>query len=754
MVKKWIIAVAALAHLAGCAPPGRDIECVDDDTCDRFVGGECVVYEESGRQWCSYPDEDCPSRRRWSDLDVGDGLEDMCMEVTVDAGADASGDATLASLAATVGVLEPAFDPAVTDYQLDVLLVEDLVAFTPTATVAAGVTITVDGMDVASGVMSDALVLAPGAREVDIVVVADGGAINTYHVHLRRGIDALAAIELSYDGGALANALSPTFDPTTDTYAVSVGLWVQRLQLTVELVAPESTVTVSGGSVPAGVPSLPTLLNLGLTSIPIVVTTTGGEQRTYTLNVTRASAVLQQAYTKASNTGAVDNFGASIAMWGDTLAVGAPGEDSAGTGIGADQIDNSASGSGAVYVFTRTGTAWVQQAYLKPPNTGAGDAFGNSIGLWGDTLAVGARGESSAAVGVGGNQADNSAAGSGAVYVFVRSGITWSQQAYVKASNTDATDAFGTSIALWGDTLAVGAVQEDSAATGVGGNESDDSATSSGAVYVFTRSGVTWSQQAYIKASTSGLGDRFGVSVALWDDTLAVGAYFEDSSAVGIGGNQADDSAGDAGAAYVFSRSAGTWSQQAYIKASNTGAGDYFGTSVALWDDTLVVGAPEEDSAATVVDGNQGDNTASGAGAAYVFVRTGATWSQQEYLKASNSNADDEFGKSVALWGNALAVGAWHESSVATGIGGSQIDNSADNAGAAYVFTRFTTSWTQQSYVKASNTNANDSFAVSVSLWGDSLAIGAIGESSAAFGVGGNQSDNSALASGAVYVVR
>ena len=129
--------------------------------------------------------------------------------------------------------------------------------------------------------------------------------------------------------------------------------------------------------------------------------------------------------------------------------------------------------------------------------------------------------------------------------------------------------------------------------------------------------------------------------MAVSGDTVVVGALWEDSSATGVNGNQSDNSAADAGAAYVFVRSGTTWSQQAYLKASNTGAGDYFGCSVAVSGDTVVVGAYGEDSSATGVNGNQSDNSATDAGAAYVFVRSGTTWSQQAYLKASNTGADD-----------------------------------------------------------------------------------------------------------------
>jgi FG-GAP repeat protein len=153
---------------------------------------------------------------------------------------------------------------------------------------------------------------------------------------------------------------------------------------------------------------------------------------------------------------------------------------------------------------------------------------------------------------VNGNQSDNSATSAGAAYVFVRSGTTWTQQAYLKASNTEANDFFGFSVAVSGDTVVVGAPREASNATGVNGNQSDNSATSAGAAYVFVRSGTTWSQQAYLKASNTETGDDFGFSVAVSGDTIVVGAWGEDSNATGVNGNQNDNSLGQAGAAYTF----------------------------------------------------------------------------------------------------------------------------------------------------------------------------------------------------------
>src|SRR5882762_1597082 len=178
-------------------------------------------------------------------------------------------------------------------------------------------------------------------------------------------------------------------------------------------------------------------------------------------------------------------------------------------------------------------------AYIKASNAKKDDQFGFTVALSGDgnTMAVGATAEDSAPKGINGNQTDHSALNAGAVYVFVRSGGNWIQQAYVKTSNAKAGDQFGASLALSGDgnTLAVGATGESSSATGVNGNQADTSMSGAGAVYVFTRSGATWTQQAFVKASNTGEkedGDQFGYSVAISSDgnTLATGAIAEDRS--------------------------------------------------------------------------------------------------------------------------------------------------------------------------------------------------------------------------------
>jgi hypothetical protein len=486
------------------------------------------------------------------------------------------------------------------------------------------------------------------------------------------------------------------------------------------------------------------------------------------------AAGLAQAigYMKASNTQGADNFGLAVALSGDglTLAIGASSEDSGSTGINSVP-DESASGAGAVYVFSRVSGAWVQQAYVKASNAGSGDNFGFAISLSddGNTLAVGAQGESSSVGGIN-SVPDEAALSSGAAYVFVRSAGTWTEQAYVKASNPDMADSFGSAVALSGDgnTLAVGAPSEASALTGVtAGSVSEatagNAASNSGAVYVFARNAASWSQQAYVKASNTDSPDFFGNAVALSGDgnTLAVGAPFEGSALTGVtAGTVSEAMTGNgapfSGAVYVFARNAGSWSQQAYVKASNTGGSDMFGSSVSLSGDgnTLAAGAPGEASSSTGIDSTP-DEAAAGAGAAYVYTRSAGTWTQQAYVKASNTEASDDFGTSVALSkdGNALAVGAPREDGSGTGIEPSS-DEGAANSGAVYFYSRSAGVWAQQSYVKATNTQSEDRFGRSVTLSGDgnTLAVGAIGEDSDSTGINGPQGNNNSPQSGAAYL--
>jgi len=268
----------------------------------------------------------------------------------------------------------------------------------------------------------------------------------------------------------------------------------------------------------------------------------------------------EQDKLMASDAQAGDEFSYSVAVSGDTVVVGARGEDSGG------------SDAGAAYVFVRNGTSWVQQDKLMASDAQVYDWFGYSVAVSGDTVVVGAPYEAS-----GGFDA-------GAAYVFVRNGTAWSQQAKLTASDAEAYDWFGYSVAVAGDTVVVGAYGE------------DDGGTDAGAAYVFVHDGTSWDEQGKLMASDAQAYDYFGVSVAVSGNTVAIGAFHEDDGGI------------SAGAAYVFVYDGTSWDEQAKLMASDAQANDQFGVSVAVSGDTVVVGAPYEDSG--------GSDT----GAAYVFV--------------------------------------------------------------------------------------------------------------------------------------
>ena len=300
----------------------------------------------------------------------------------------------------------------------------------------------------------------------------------------------------------------------------------------------------------------------------------------------------------------------------------------------------------------------------------------------------------SAATTINGNQEDNSAADAGAAYVFVRSGSTWTQQAYIKPSNAQGGDRFGFSITLTadGNTMAVGSYDEDGGATGVNGAVNED-APGSGAAYVFVRRGTAWMQDAYVKQTTTVRNSALGSAVALSADgsTLAVGAVDETSLTRGIDGDESSkqDNTVSAGAIYMYGRTADGWRRQAYIKSFNIGPTDLFGMRLALSRDgsILVAGAPGQSGSGRGFKANPEEFNAPESGAVYLFVRNGGKWTQQSYIKAPNADEFDQFGSGVALSADAatLAIAA-NGDDTASGIDGNQNDNSLRDSGAVFVY--------------------------------------------------------------------
>ncbi|MEI7911858.1 MAG: choice-of-anchor D domain-containing protein [Verrucomicrobiota bacterium] len=422
----------------------------------------------------------------------------------------------------------------------------------------------------------------------------------------------------------------------------------------------------------------------------------------------------QQAKLTASDPGASAQFGAAVALSGDTALVGA-------------FYANNAAGAnaGSAYVFLRSGTTWTQQAKLTPNDQAPGDWFGAAVALDGDTALV----KSQLDVTEGGVQ-------TGSAYVFVRNGGAWTQQTKLVAGDMARTAWLPASVAISGDTVLIGAYMDDS-----------PSEIDSGSASVFLRSGTTWSLQAKLSAGEGAASDQFGDCVAVNGDTALVGAWGDDTSmgtdagsayvlvrtgnlwtlqakliaggpshmfgnSVALNSDTAligsfhDDAArGGMGSAYVFVRNGTTWSQQAKLTADDGAPNDNFGYSVALDGNTALIGA-------------QGDDTAAGgdAGSAYVFTRTGTVWSQQAHLFASDGAASDQFGFSVSLSGDTALVGAYLAN-----------PDAITDAGSAYVFTRSGTAWSQQTKLSASDKAVSDWFGVSVAISGDTALVGAYG---------------------------
>lgn len=273
----------------------------------------------------------------------------------------------------------------------------------------------------------------------------------------------------------------------------------------------------------------------------------------------------QTAYIKPSNpeVDALFGYSAALSADGNRVAIGAYDEDGSPASTNEFQ-DGLVRGTGAVYVFDYDGETWHQTGYLKASNAERGDSLGVAVVISDDgkTVVATAQDEDGLSTGInnipGPDYQDDIRPTTGAVYAFVEQDGTWFQQAYIKASNTGSGDVFGSRLALSGDgnVLVVGAQLEDSASQGIDGFQDDDSALEAGAVYLYTRTGDTWAQEAYVKGSNTEIFDEFGSSVSISADgsVFAVGAYYEDSAATRIGGDQNDNSMLEAGAVYLFSR--------------------------------------------------------------------------------------------------------------------------------------------------------------------------------------------------------
>ncbi|MCB9336589.1 MAG: FG-GAP repeat protein [Lewinellaceae bacterium] len=350
-----------------------------------------------------------------------------------------------------------------------------------------------------------------------------------------------------------------------------------------------------------------------------------------------------------------DFFGGSLAISGDYAI------------IGAFLDDDNGDKSGSAYIFVRSGTSWVEQAKLTASDGAANDYFGQSVSISGDYAIVSAY------------QDDDDGSDSGSAYIFIRSGNNWSEQAKLTASDADAGDLFGISVSISGDYAVIGAYLD------------DDGGTDSGSAYVFVRSGTSWTEQAKLSASDGDADDAFGFSVSISGDYVIAGAYLDDNST-------------NSGSAYVFARSGTTWSEQAKLTSSDGAFGDNFGESVAISGDFAAISASYD------------DDNGMDSGSAYVFARSGTTWTEQAKLTSSDGNPGDLFGLRLSISQDYIVLGAHRDS-----------DNMLQ-AGSAYVFVRSGTNWSERVKFTACDGEINDFFGFNTAVSGDYIIISANGD--------------------------
>ena len=379
----------------------------------------------------------------------------------------------------------------------------------------------------------------------------------------------------------------------------------------------------------------------------------------------------QAAVLGVAELDADDRLGSAVSVSGDVIVVGARFDDTFGVN------------AGAAYIFERNqggADRWGAVTKFGGDDTRSGDRFGEALVLDGNTLLVGVPADSDVGI------------NSGAAYAFLRSGNTWIQRAKLTAVDAASNDLFGQAVAISGDTVAIGAYQD------------DDRGGDSGSVYLLRRNlkgSDQWGVAAKITADDGASGDQFGQMVALDGDTLVVGAAFDDVAGA------------DAGSVYVFYRNRGgpdNWGLVAKLTAENASAGDFFGSAVAVSGDRILIGAFAD------------DDVGSASGAAYLFERNrgGAdNWGQVAKLTATDAEATDQFGFSVALSGDTAVVGAHFESSA------------GNYGGAAYVFERNqggADAWGQTAKLGARDGRANDQFGFAVAIGGKTILVGAPGK--------------------------
>lgn len=545
----------------------------------------------------------------------------------------------------------PEFQPDTLDYAVGVDLLATDVTVRPTAQ-DEGATITVNGVTVASGADSDPIPLSGSVTFVNVEVThPDVPELRRYVLYVTRSGSDTPVLALKHahpdagdqfgnsvaaagswvlvgapdeDGGASGVGGDETDDSVPQAGAAFLfDLSGAAPSQAAYLKASDpgegdhfgQVVAMSGSTLVVGAPEA------GGSGVNELGDPNPGPGAVYVFLVT-STGVEFQAKVTAPDGDDGDAFGCSVTIDGDLMVVGAFSEASAATGVDGDRTDDSAPNAGAAYVFVRSGTAWTFSSYLKASNTREGAFFGSPVTLSGDTLVVGSYLEASPGRGIDSGQTGTSSNNSGASYVFRLASGTWSQQHYVKPSNSQAIDYFmlgSGSLRIAGDFFVGGAAGEDGGSTGVGGDPGDESLPGSGAAYLFGRDGSTWEQVAYVKASNPGEGDEFGVAVAVTEGAFAVGAPNEDGGGTGLDADPTSEAVSQAGAVYLYVHDGSAWVFLAYLKPSDVHEELRFGWELAFGDGFLAIGAPGHAGGDGGVDGDFLDRTAPDAGAVYVY---------------------------------------------------------------------------------------------------------------------------------------
>jgi hypothetical protein len=303
---------------------------------------------------------------------------------------------------------------------------------------------------------------------------------------------------------------------------------------------------------------------------------------------------------------------------------------------------------------------------LLPSDGDTLDHFGYSVAISGDAMVIGAYTD------------DDSASESGSAYIFRNNGTTWVEEAKLTASDADSSDQFGRSVALSGDVVLIGAYAD-----------SDTLISEYGSAYIFRYDGSLWVEEAKLTASDADSSDHFGWSVAISGDVAVIGSYADSDTLID-----------EYGSVYIFRYDGSSWVEEAKLTASDADTSDHFGWSVAVEGDVVIAGAYAD------------DDSGSESGSAYVFRYDGLSWIEDEKLVASDADTSDYFGRSVAVSGDVVIIGAEGN------------DGRITDTGSAYVFRYDGTMWIEEAKLYALDGRADDLFGSSVSLSGDVAIIG------------------------------